>query len=298
MLVHRGGGILQNCQFRELLSTLKVVRKQGERAALSLPLSIATVNMLDSLPHTSLMAAFVAGLLSFISPCVLPLVPSYLTYITGLSFEQLINSAERQRLRSTIIVNALLFIAGFFSVFIAFGASASIIGQFLTDYQDTVRKVGGVLIIVFGLSLMGILKLRLLMTEKRIHFHSRPAGYLGSFLIGSTFAAGWTPCVGPVLGTILFYASTTETLKDGVTLLSCYSFGLGLPLFMTALGVDRFLATFKGVRAYLGVVSFMSGALLIVFGLLIYSNSFALLTAFFESHGIGYYLGRVGTDSL
>jgi len=256
------------------------------------------IRIVNGLSHTSFMTAFLAGLLSFVSPCVLPLVPSYLTYMTGLSFEQLTDSAERQRLRSTIIVNALLFIAGFSSVFIAFGASASLIGQLLTDYQEAVRKVGGVLIMVFGLYFMGILKLRLLMTEKRIHFHSRPAGYLGSFLIGSAFAAGWTPCVGPVLGTMLLYASTTETLMDGVTLLSFYSFGLGLPLFMTALGVDRFLATFKAVRAYLGVVSFMSGVLLISFGLLIYSNSFALLTAFFERHGIGSYLGLVGADSL
>lgn len=250
--------------------------------------------MLDSLPQTSLMAAFLAGLLSFVSPCVLPLVPSYLMYITGLSFDQLSNPAERHRLRNTIMANALLFIVGFSLVFIAFGASASLIGQVLTDYQQLIRKVGGVFIVLFGLYVMGILNLRFLMTEKRIHLRNRPAGYAGSVLIGATFAAGWTPCVGPVLGTMLMYASTTDTLADGVTLLAFYSLGLGLPLFAAALGVDRFLASFKRVRRYQQAVSAVSGLFLIVFGLILYSDSLALLTSFFERYGIGSYLGTDG----
>ncbi len=250
--------------------------------------------MLESLPQTSLMAAFLAGLLSFVSPCVLPLVPSYLMFITGLSFDQLSDSAERHRLRKTIVVNALLFIAGFSLVFIAFGASASLIGQLLTDYQQLIRKVGGVLIVLFGLYVMGILNLRFLMTEKRIHLHNRPAGYAGSVLIGATFAAGWTPCVGPVLGTMLMYASTTDTLADGVTLLAFYSLGLGLPLFAAAMGVDRFLASFKRVRRYQKTVSAASGLFLIIFGLIIYSDSLTLLTSLFERYGIGSYFGTDG----
>ena len=250
--------------------------------------------MLDSLPQTSLMAAFLAGLLSFISPCVLPLVPSYLMYITGLSLDQLSDSAERHRLRKTIVANALLFIGGFSIVFIAFGASASLIGQLLTDYQHVIRKVGGVLIVLFGLYLMGILNLRFLMTEKRIHLRNRPAGYAGSALIGATFAAGWTPCVGPVLGTMLMYASTTDTLADGVTLLAFYSLGLGLPLFAAAMGVDRFRASFRRVRRYQKAVSASSGLFLIIFGLIIYSDSLTLLTSFFERYGIGSYLGTDG----
>jgi cytochrome c-type biogenesis protein len=243
--------------------------------------------MIELLPQTSLMAAFLAGSLSFVSPCVLPLVPSYLMYITGLSLEQLVDSAEQNRLRKTIAINALLFIAGFSLVFIAFGASASLIGRLLTDHQPLIRKVGGILIVLFGLYLLGIVKLTFLMSEKRIHFRSRPAGYLGSLLIGATFAASWTPCVGPVLGTMLMYASTTDTLADGVILLAFYSLGLGLPLFAAAMGVDRFLAYFTQVRAYVGVVSSVSGIFLIVFGLIIYSDSLALLTSFFERHGIG-----------
>ncbi|MEX5217410.1 MAG: cytochrome c biogenesis protein CcdA [Nitrospira sp.] len=250
--------------------------------------------MLESLPQTSLMAAFLAGLLSFVSPCVLPLVPSYLMFITGLSFDQLSDSAERHRLRKTIVVNALLFIGGFSLVFIAFGASASLIGQLLTDYQQLIRKVGGVLIVLFGLYVMGILNLRFLMTEKRIHLHNRPAGYAGSVLIGATFAAGWTPCVGPVLGTMLMYASTTDTLADGVTLLAFYSLGLGLPLFAAAMGVDRFLASFKRVRRYQKTVSAASGLFLIIFGLIIYSDSLTLLTSLFERYGIGSYFGTDG----
>jgi len=250
--------------------------------------------MIESLPQTSLMAAFLAGLASFISPCVLPLVPSYLMYITGLSLNQLSAAAKRRRLRKTIVVNSLMFIAGFSLVFVAFGASASLIGQFLTDHQQLLRKVGGVSIILFGLYVLGILNLKFLMTERRIHLRSRPAGYAGSLLIGATFAAGWTPCVGPVLGSMLLYASTTETLMDGVILLAFYSAGLGLPFFGAAMGIDRFLVSFKRVREYLGVVSVMSGTLLILFGFLVYDNSLAVMTSFLERYGIGTYLGADG----
>src|SRR5215467_2853651 len=250
--------------------------------------------MLDSVPHTSLMAAFVAGLLSFVSPCVLPLVPSYLMYITGLSLNQLTDATERRPERTTIVVNALLFVVGFSLVFIAFGASASLIGQLLSDHQQLIRKVGGILVMFFGFYTMGIVKPKFLMTEKRIHFNSRPAGYAGSLLIGATFAAGWTPCVGPVLGAMLMYASTTETLMDGIILLVFYSVGLGLPFFGAAIGIDRFLVLFKRVRAYLGVVQAMSGALLVLFGFLVYENSLAVLTSFFERYGIGSYLEVAG----
>jgi cytochrome c-type biogenesis protein len=246
----------------------------------------------QSIQQISLLAAFTAGLLSFISPCVLPLVPSYISYITGLSVEQLADATERQRQRKPIVLNSLIFIAGFSSVFIAFGASASLIGQMLITYQDYIRKIGGLLIIVFGLYLLGVLNLGFLTSEKRLHFRNRPAGYLGSFLIGVAFAAGWTPCVGPVLGTILLYASTTDSLTDGVTLLTSYSLGLGVPLFVTSLGVDSFLAYFKRVRAYLWGVSAVSGIFLVVVGVMIYANSLSLLTGFLERYGIGWYLGQ------
>lgn len=250
--------------------------------------------MLDSLPQTSLLTAFLAGFLSFASPCVLPLVPSYLMYVTGLSLDQLADSAERRRERTTIVVNALLFIVGFSLVFIAFGASASLIGQMLADHQQLIRKVGGVFIMLFGLYVMGIVQLRFLMTERRLQLRSRPAGYAGSLIIGATFAAGWTPCVGPVLGAMLMYASTTDTLADGVTLLGFYSLGLGLPLFAAAIGMERFLACFKHVRGYVGVMSSLSGVLLVAFGLAIYSDSLTGITSFLERYGIGSYFGTDG----
>jgi len=248
---------------------------------------------MNSISQISLFAAFSAGLLSFISPCVLPLVPSYLSYITGLSVENLAKVEKRDRFKSAIMLNALLFIAGFSTIFIAFGASASLIGQVLYEYQDVIRKVGGILIIIFGLYLLGILKLNFLMTERRVmHFETRPVGYVGSFLIGTAFAAGWTPCVGPVLGTILAYASTTESMSGGVMLLSAYSFGLGLPFFLTAFGMDTFLSCFKSLRTYLGGVSVVSGALLILVGVMIFTDSVTLFTSFLERNGIGWYIGQ------
>ncbi|RMH09714.1 MAG: cytochrome c biogenesis protein CcdA [Nitrospirae bacterium] len=249
--------------------------------------------MIESLPQVSWFAAFSAGLLSFVSPCVLPLVPSYISYITGLSIEQLSDMAERRRFRRMIILNALCFIAGFSSVFIAFGASASFIGQVLYEFQDLIRKIGAVLIVIFGLYLLGVIKISFLMREHRfIHLGSRPVGYIGSFLIGTAFAAGWTPCVGPILGSILLYASTTESMRDGVLLLTAYSAGLGLPLLITAWSVDGFLQYFKKVRAYLWGVEMVSGACLVVIGAMIYMNSFTMLTSFLERHGIGWYIGQ------
>ncbi|GJL67101.1 MAG: cytochrome C biogenesis protein CcdA [Nitrospirales bacterium] len=248
---------------------------------------------MDSFNQVSILAAFSAGFLSFISPCVLPLVPSYLSYITGLSVEELSNVQERERFRKVIMVNSLLFIAGFSSVFIAFGASASFVGQMLYQYQDLIRKIGGVLIAVFGLYLMGILKLSFLMTERKLlHFEKRPLGYIGSFLVGTAFAAGWTPCVGPVLGGILAYASTTESMQDGIVLLTSYSVGLGLPFFLTAFGVDSFLTHFKKVRHYLGAISMVSGVLMVTIGVMLYVNSVTMITSFLDRHGIGWYLGQ------
>src|SRR6267143_942793 len=174
--------------------------------------------MSQSITHISLVAGFSAGLLSFVSPCVLPLIPSYISYITGLSIEQLTDSTVRSKFKKTIVVNALLFIAGFSVVFVSFGASASLLGQLLITYQEHIRRIGGVLIVIFGLYLLGILNINFLKMEHRFQFRNRPVGYVGSFVIGVAFAAGWTPCVGPVLGTILLYASTTDSMLSGVVL--------------------------------------------------------------------------------
>ncbi len=249
--------------------------------------------MINAMGHVSLFAAFSAGFLSFISPCVLPLVPSYVSYITGLSLEQLVDASERQRFRKAIILNSLLFVAGFSSVFIAFGASASLVGQVLYEYQDIIRKIGAVLIIIFGLYLLGLLKWSVVMTERRLFsFSSRPVGYVGSFLIGTAFAAAWTPCVGPILGAILAYASTTESMQLGIMLLASYSLGLGLPFLLTAFSVDRFLNYFQKARLYLRGVSLASGVCLVLVGVMIYGDSLARFTGFLERNGIGWYVGQ------
>ncbi|MDT3779268.1 cytochrome c biogenesis protein CcdA [Nitrospira sp. MA-1] len=251
--------------------------------------------MMESATHISqitLLAAFGAGLLSFVSPCVLPLVPSYVSYITGLSIDQLRAPTGRHQVRKTIIVHSLLFIGGFSVVFIAFGLSASLFGQWLFNYQDYLRKIGGGLIVLFGLYVLGLFNFGFLSQERRLHFQSRPVGYLGSFLIGVTFAVGWTPCVGPILASILLYAGTTDTAADGLALLVFYSLGLGLPLLVTAVWLDRFLTHFRKIRTYIKPLSIMSGLLLVAVGGLLYTNTFFLLTSYLERSGVGWYIGQ------
>jgi len=247
---------------------------------------------MESTQTLSFMIAFSAGFLSFISPCVLPLVPSYLAYITGLSLDELTSEGQDRQIRWTTIKNSTLFILGFSTVFILFGASATVAGQLLLTYQEVVRKVGGALVVLLGLYIMGILKLPFLMAEKRIHFRGKPGGDIGTFLVGVAFAAGWTPCVGPILGAILLYASTTESVSQGVWLLTFYSLGLGLPLFVSSLGLNAFLNHSKRIRSYMRTVSLVSGLFLIVVGVMIFTNSFATLTALLTQYGIGWYIGQ------
>ncbi len=238
--------------------------------------------------HLSVFVAFSAGLLSFVSPCVLPLVPSFVTYITGLTFEDITSSKDRARVRFITITNSLTFIAGFTTVFVLFGGSATYIGKILLTYQDIVQKVGGVLIVLFGLYIMGVLKLDFLTSEKKIHIEHKPAGYFGSFVVGMAFAAGWTPCVGPILGSILLYASTTGSVAKGMGLLAVYSLGLGLPLFISSLAINSFISTFKVITKYMRWITITSGSFLIIIGVMIFTNSFTLLTAWFQQHGIGW----------
>jgi cytochrome c-type biogenesis protein len=248
--------------------------------------------VLESPQTISYTIAFTAGFLSFVSPCVLPLVPSYLSYITGLSLEEMTNPEGKKQVRWVTLKNSLLFIFGFSLVFIAFGASATAVGQALLVYQGLLRKIGGVLIVVFGLYLIGILKIPFFMTYRQYRFQNRPTGAIGSVLIGIAFAAGWTPCVGPILGTILLYASTTQSMLSGIQLLSVYSLGLGLPLLATAMGVNAFLTSFKSLKEYMWVVSLVSGLFLIVVGVLIFTNSLRILAAWLTRYGIGWSFGQ------
>ena len=221
--------------------------------------------------------AFAAGVLSFLSPCVLPLVPSYVAFLTGLSFEELTQDQPKRKLRRVIFGHSLLFILGFSALFTLLGASATLLGQFLATHRDTIRIVGGILVIVFGLFISGVFSFGFLQQEKKIHLRDKPFGYLGSFLVGVTFAAGWTPCVGPILSSILLYASTTENVGTGIILLLSYSLGLGLPFFACSLALNTFLGAFKKTRRYLGVFTKVGGLLLILVGILLLTNSFAFL---------------------
>lgn len=242
--------------------------------------------------NISFFIAFSAGFLSFISPCVLPLIPSYVSYITGLSLDELTSPEGKARAREVAMKNSLMFILGFSTIFIFFGASATFMGQFFLSNQAVIRRIGGLLIIFFGLYIMGLIKPAILMRDARFHFQSKPAGYLGSYLVGIAFGAGWTPCVGPILGSILLYASTTGSVFTGIELLAIYSLGLGLPLFLSSLGVQTFLVYFKKSARHLRFVSGASGVFLVLVGFLIFTNSLTRLTSFFTEIGLGWTIGQ------
>lgn len=230
--------------------------------------------------------AFMAGVLSFLSPCVLPLVPSYVSFITGMSFEDLTGSTDRKRVRNLTITNSLVFIAGFSAVFIALGASSSAAGQILFQYQAWIRIIGGILIIIFGLFISGFLKLDFLMRERKVHLGGKPAGYIGTFAIGMTFAAGWTPCIGPILGSILLFASAKGSAVYGIKLLSVYSLGLAAPFFISSLAINSFLSYSKKFQKYMRVIMIISGILLIAFGVIMLTNRLKDIAGLFPDFGI------------
>jgi cytochrome c-type biogenesis protein len=222
--------------------------------------------------------AFSAGLFSFLSPCVLPLFPSYISFITGMSVADLtsdLSAAARRR----VLLHAVAFVVGFSMVFVALGASFSAAAQFLLDYRDTIRRAGGALIVVFGLYIAGVFKLGVLGRTVQWQVREKPAGYLGTMLVGITFAVGWTPCVGPILGAILSLAGTAETVRVGIGLLLAYSAGLGVPFLLSALALGSFLRFFRRYRPLIPVVERGAGVLLVVVGVLVYTNYYVVLNA-------------------
>lgn len=233
----------------------------------------------------SVLIAFVAGFLSFISPCVLPLVPSYLTYITGVSFKELALEEKKGRVRWVTISHSLLFIAGFSMIFILMGASASYLGRLLAQYQYWLTKAGGILIIILGIQFTGIINIRFLQMERRIELRKRPLGYIGSFLVGVVFAGGWTPCVGPILSTILLYASRSQDFTTGILLLTVYSLGLGVPFFLSSLAFNSFLSTFERIRRFMRVITIVSGFFLILVGILFLTDMFTTITTYLHILG-------------
>lgn len=220
--------------------------------------------------------SFTAGVLSFLSPCVLPLIPSYVSFITGMSLD------DAQRSRRTTLVHALLFVTGFTLVFLALGATATVLGRLLHQQRDLVGRVGGVLVILLGLYLMGVFSLGALSRERRIHIANKPLGYLGTVLVGMAFAAGWTPCIGPILGGVLTYTASSADLNRGLLLLFAYSLGLAVPFLAAALMIDRFMALFRRYRGALVWMSRASGALLILIGILMITGSMTTLSGWLQ----------------
>ncbi len=221
--------------------------------------------------------AFSAGLLSFLSPCVLPLIPSYLTFVTGVGFEEL-GTARRAAL-----VHALLFVLGFTLIFVALGASATVLGRLLGAYRIWITRAGGAIVIVFGLYLLGVARIGALDRDRRVHLANKPVGYLGSVLVGVAFGAGWTPCLGPILSAILTYTALQGDLARGLPLLLAYSLGLAVPFLIAAVAVERFLETVTRLRPYLSRVSQISGALLVVVGLLMVFDYFTAMATYFQA---------------
>ena len=224
------------------------------------------------------LAAFFAGILSFLSPCVLPLVPGYVSLISGASVEEL-QAPERRMLR-TVMLHSLTFVLGFSVVFIALGAVATGVGQIVNEYHSLLSKIAGIVVILFGLHLTGLLKIKALYADKRLHEVKGSASAVGSFAVGFAFAFGWTPCIGPILATILVLAGAQETVWKGVILLAVYSLGLAVPFLLTSLGVDRFLAFYGRFRRHLHTVEVCSGVLLIAIGVLIFLNNLRLLSGY------------------
>lgn len=221
----------------------------------------------------SLGGAFLAGLISFISPCVLPIVPPYLAYLAGISFSQLTENGVASGTQKRIFISALFFVLGFTTIFVMLGATASFLGQSIAKYFDTLSIIAGSLIIVMGLHFLGVFKIGLLYREVRLDIQSKPSGYVGTYIMGLAFAFGWTPCVGPVLATILFVAGAEGSAFRGAALLSAYSFGIGLPFLAASLFATRFLKIANKFKRHMALVEKIMGVFLVLTGILFVTGS-------------------------
>ena len=225
----------------------------------------------------SIFIAFSAGLLSFVSPCVLPLIPSYLTYMTGVSFHDLTAQDSMAKVRWTTFRHSLAFVLGFTLVFTLMGASATSIGNLIAKHQDLILRIGGGIIILLGIHFLGIIQFRFLEKNKQLQIRRKRIGLFGSFLTGITFAAGWTPCIGPILASILLYASSTGSVSKGIILLAFYSLGLAIPFVFAGLAINTFLGASGWIKRHLRVINIISGSLLIVVGIAMIMGGFDVL---------------------
>ena len=239
---------------------------------------------MNEVASVSFAMAFVAGLVSFLSPCVLPLAPSYVTFVTGMSLDEL-SSGNRQGARRQAALHAALFILGFTLVFMALGATATVFGAALRRLLPALQQAGGVIIVLFGLYLLGVLRPSFLVRERRLQLARKPTGRVGSVLVGVAFGAGWTPCVGPVLASILLYAGMQATMGEGMLLLATYAIGLGIPFFLAAVAFNWFLAGTRLLRHRLRVIEKVAGALLVVVGALLASGRFTIMSNYLAGFG-------------
>ncbi len=230
--------------------------------------------------EVNVLTALLFGFLSFISPCVLPLIPSYLAFITGISFEDLSSDDEdkKKEVRKLTAINSLFFILGFSIVFVSLGALSTFLGSFLKSNQRVIQIVGGIIIILLGAHVMGLFKIKKLYMEKRVHLAKKPRGIIGSILVGITFAAGWTPCIGPLLGTIMVMAADQATMGQGIFLLIVYSIGLAVPFFLSAVAFSYFLTAFDWIKKHFRKIEIISGVLMILIGILFVSGLFNYIT--------------------
>ena len=230
--------------------------------------------------NVTILLAFAAGFASFISPCVLPIVPGYLSFISGVTFEEMSVSSARSEIRRRIFLNSVFFVIGFSLVFIALGASATFIGQVLRDQLHLITKIAGAVIIVFGLHMTGLVKIPFLNYEKRFHSKGRPLGTAGALVVGLAFAFGWTPCIGPILASILAVASQQDSVVEGIILLSSYSAGLGIPFILAGVSITVFYGPFNRLKRHLPKIEMVSGILLVIVGILIMTNYLTIISAY------------------
>ena len=228
----------------------------------------------------SIFVAFAAGIFSFLSPCVLPLIPSYLSFVSGVSLDEMRGDQAPTDVRSRVVLNSIAFIVGFSLVFVSLGASASFLGSLFLGYRNLIRILGGLFILVVGFYLIGLFKIAALERYLQFNLKDKPAGYLGSVLVGITFAVAWTPCVGPILGAILALASTSGEVSRGTLLLTTYAAGLALPFFLSALAIDSFFQFSQSFRRYIQTIHVMGGVLLVVVGILLLTDYMTFLNSY------------------
>jgi cytochrome c-type biogenesis protein len=233
--------------------------------------------------NVSLLGAFIAGLISFLSPCVLPLIPGYISFISGASLKELTGPETIKEARKKALINSVFFVLGFSVVFIALGASATTIGKLLVLYKRPLSIVAGIIIIILGLHMTGIIRIPLLYSEKRIQVNAKPLNVAGSFIVGIAFAFGWTPCIGPILAGILTVAAAQHTVGRGILLLAMYSLGLAIPFLLTAYSITLFFKLFDKIKKSLNIIEWIAGALLIIIGVLIITGWLTIVASWFSS---------------